>query len=103
MKALPPLGATDRARDTAINQLIQGRSNAAGTVSLAPSLNVTIVSKDTISADAQVFLFPRTQSAANELAAGALYVSDVERGSFTIAHASDPQVDRIFAYLVIGG
>ncbi len=103
MKALPPLGATDRARDTAINQLIQGRSNATGTVSLAPDQTLTTVSKATISADARVFLFPRTQNAAIELAAGTLYVSAVENGRFTVAHASDPQGDRTFAYLVIGG
>lgn len=103
MKALPPLGATDRARDTAINQLIQGRSNAAGTISLAPGQVLTTVIRDTISADAQVFLFPRTPSAASELAAGTLYVSNVERGSFTIVHANSPQADRCFAYLVIGG
>ena len=86
----------------AVRQLMQGRSNAAGSVTLSPSASSTTVAAPNCAALSQVFLFPRTAHAAAELAAGACYVSAVAAGTFTVAHANNTQTDRTFAYVCLG-
>jgi len=104
MKVLPNVGATDRARDQAINELIQGRSNATGSVTLTASTTTTTVSRATISKDAYVFLQPQTAHASAEMGNGTIYWAvSATGGSFTITHANNAQTDRTFGYLVIGG
>src|SRR5258707_14836566 len=85
----------------AIRQLMQGRSNAAGSVTLAAAAAATTVSAPNCAAGSQVFLFPKTAHAAAELAAGACYVSAVSNGAFTLAHANNAQADRTFAYVCL--
>ena len=86
----------------AIRQLMQGRSNAAGSATLAASAATTTVTAPNCAPGSQVFLFPRTAHAAAELAAGGCYVSAVGSGSFTLTHANNPQTDRTFSYVCLG-
>lgn len=102
MRELPPSGAaTPRDRDFAINQLIQGRSNAVTTVTLRPGFTTTIVNSDTININAGVFLFPRTANAASALAT--TYAQVTAAGVATITHANAATADRTFSMLIIGG
>jgi hypothetical protein len=87
---------------TAINQLAQGRSNAAGSCTLAANASSTTVSAKNCGAGGVVLLSPRSAHAAAELAAGTLYVSAVALGSFTLAHANNAQTDRSFGYVCLG-
>jgi hypothetical protein len=86
----------------AVRQLMQGRSNAAGSVTLLPGAAATTVSAPNCAPGAQVFLFPRTAHAAAELAAGTCWVSAVAAGAFTVTHANNPQPDRTFSYVCLG-
>jgi hypothetical protein len=86
----------------AVRQLMQGRSNAAGGVTLAPNAAATAVAAPNCAPGSQVFLFPRTAHAAAELAAGGCYVSTVSGGTFTVTHANNPQTDRTFSYVCLG-
>jgi hypothetical protein len=86
----------------AVRQLMQGRSNAAGSATLTPSVASTTVTAPNCAPGAQVFLCPRTAHAAAELAAGGCYVSAVASGSFTITHANNAQTDRTFSYACLG-
>jgi hypothetical protein len=86
----------------AVRQLMQGRSNAAGSVTLAASAAATTVSAPNCAPTSQVFLFPRTAHAGAELAAGGCYISAVGNGTFTITHANNAQTDRTFAYVCLG-
>jgi hypothetical protein len=86
----------------AVRQLMQGRSNAAGSVTLASGATSTTVAAPNCAALSQVFLFPRTAHAAAELAAGGCYVSAVAAGTFTVSHANNPQADRTFGYACLG-
>jgi len=86
----------------AVRQLMQGRSNAAGSVTLAASATSTAVTAPNCAALSQVFLFPRTAHAAAELAAGSCYVSAVAAGTFTVTHANNTQADRTFGYVCLG-
>jgi hypothetical protein len=86
----------------AIRQLMQGRSNASGTVTLAPGAAATAVVAPNCAPTAQVFLFPKTLHAAAEIAGGSCYVSAVAAGTFTLTHANNAQTDRTFAYVCLG-
>ncbi len=86
----------------AVRQLMQGRSNAAGTATLTAGAPTTTVTAPNCATGAQVFLCPRTAHAAAELAAGGCYVSAVSSGSFTITHANNAQTDRTFSYACLG-
>lgn len=100
MKQLPPSGATDRDRDFAIRQLIDGRSNAAGTVTLNTLATTTTVSRTNCNENAVVLLFPKNTAAAGVVTS--TYVSSVTKTGFTITH-SNLATTRIFGYLVVGG
>jgi hypothetical protein len=86
----------------AVRQLMQGRSNAVGSVTLAAAAATTTVTAPNCAPGAQVFLFPKTAHAAAELAAGGCYVSAVLSGAFTLTHANNPQTDRTFSYVCLG-
>lgn len=100
MNTLPPTGATERQLHQAIKDLIEGRSNATGTVTLTVDATETTVTKSTINRDAVVILTPQTATAA-----AATYHATVASvgGAFTVTHDASSATDRTFGYLVIGG
>lgn len=85
----------------AVFQLVEGRHNAASRVTLTPNAALTVVSHPNCSLDCEPMLSPRTANAAAALAT--TYISSVDQGSFTIAHANNAQTDREFGYTVTGG
>ncbi|MFA6267861.1 MAG: hypothetical protein WC670_19360 [Pseudolabrys sp.] len=86
----------------AVRQLMQGRSNAVGQVTLTAGQTTTVVTSAVakgaanIGIDSEVMLSPRTANAAAALAT--TYVSSILQGSFTITHANNAQTDRIFGF-----
>lgn len=86
----------------AIRQLVEGRHNAGGTVTLTPGATTTVVSHPNCSKDSYVGLgAAQTANAAAALAT--TYVSSVDQGSFVLTHASAVSTDRRFFYSVQGG
>lgn len=85
---------------TAVLQLIRGRSNAVGSVTLTAGATSTTVDFVNCSQDSQVFLSPRTANAAAALAT--TYISSVGNKSFTIAHANAASTDRTFGFVALG-
>ena len=86
----------------AVRQLMQGRSDAAGSVTLSASAAATTVTAPNCAAGSQVFLFPRSAHAAAELAAGGCWISAIGAGAFTVTHANNAQTDRTFSYVCLG-
>jgi hypothetical protein len=87
----------------AIRQLVEGRMNATSFVTLTPAATLTVVDWPNCSVDSHILLMPRTANAAAALATTYIAVADIVQGSFTITHANNAQVDRIFSFLCIGG
>lgn len=86
----------------AIIQLVTGRHNAGGTVTLRANQTTTTVTHPNCSRDSYVTLgAPQTANAAAALATS--YVSSVLQGSFVITHASNAQIDKTLFYMVTGG
>lgn len=84
----------------AIQSLYNGRSNAAGSVTLAAGATSTVVSAPNCAPQSAVFLFPRTANAAAALAT--TFVSAAGNKSFTITHANNAQTDRTFFFVFVG-
>jgi len=86
----------------AIQSLFNGRSNAAGSVTLASGTDTsTVVPAPNCSSQCAVFLFPKTAAAAAELGAGTCYISAVGKQQFTITHSAGGAT-RSFFYVCIG-
>jgi hypothetical protein len=86
----------------AIQQLAAGRSNAAGTVTLATGSATTVVSDRNCAAGSTPLLTPTTASAAAEAGNGTMFVSAVANGSFTITHTNSATSGRTFLYAIHG-
>ena len=95
--------ATERISEIvqAVLQLIEGRGNFIGRVTLTAGATTTVVSFQNCSKDCEVFLSPRTANAAAAL--GTTYISSIVQGGFTITHANAATLDRTFAYECVGG
>lgn len=85
-----------------IRQLIEGRSNAVGSVSLSSgTATTTAVTAITCGPFSAVKLAPQTAHAA--AAQTTTYVSSVTKGQFVISHASTASdTDYTFWYHIIG-
>jgi hypothetical protein len=82
----------------AIQGLAQGRSNAIGTVTLAPNVGTTTVSAPNCGAADIVNLTAQTANAAAALATTYVPAGNVTNGSFIITHANNAQSDRTFGF-----
>lgn len=87
---------------SAINNLFQGKSDAAGSVTLGASVATTDVTDPRVGADSVITFMPKTANAAAEIGAGGMYVSSRGDGAFTITHANNAQTDRDFEYSISG-
>ncbi len=86
----------------AINSLIDGRSNATGTVTLTANAASTTVTDNKFESSMAVLLQPKTANAAAALATTYITDANKSKGSFTITHANNAQVDKEFSYVRLG-
>jgi len=87
-----------------VGQIMDGKTNNTGSVTLTESVASTVVTDRRIGPSSFVSFMPTTANAATELAGGSMYVSsiDVSNRTFTISHANNAQTDRTFTYTIIG-
>lgn len=87
---------------TVVRNLVNGKVNSLGTVTLDASSATTTLSDPRIGPDSWIGFMPTTANAAAELGAGTLYVSSRGDGTATLAHANNAQSDRTYRYVVLG-
>ena len=85
-----------------VNNLMDGKDNALGTVTLDPNQATTTLTDLRIGPDSAILFMPTTANAAAELGNGTLYVSSRGKQTATITHANSAQADRTFRYAVRG-
>ncbi len=87
------------ARETSeiVNNILSGKLNATGTVTLTNSATTTTVADYRVGGDSVILFMPTTSDAASEN----IWVSARSKNSFTITHAS-ASTTRSYAYAVIG-
>lgn len=99
-RALSPF-ANSRETSEVVNNILAGKMNATGTVTLTNSATTTSVTDYRVSGDSVILFMPITSDGASELAAGTMYVSARTKQAFTITHAN-ATTTRSFAYVVVG-
>lgn len=97
MKELLPDPRPDKIR-TAVNELVRGRTNSVGTVTLTNGVATTTVEDEDVSPTSRIFLSPQTSAAAGEN----WWIDNVTFGSFRINHAN-AATTRTFGYLISTG
>jgi hypothetical protein len=90
-----------RVRDV-VNNIMRGKLNCTGAVTLAAGAASTLMSDARIGGGSVLLLQPTTANAAAELGNGTLYFDAPGAGSVVIRHANNAQIDRSFNYVVIG-
>ena len=78
----------------------KGKINCTSTVTLTASSTTTSLIDDRIGAYSYVDFMPTTANAAT--AKAAIYISNRNKGSLTINHASNAAVDQTFTIVILG-
>lgn len=85
-----------------VNNIMRGKTNNTGEVTLTASASSTVVTDPFVGGDSTIQLIPTTANAALEASSGALYISAVGDQTFTVSHSSSSHIDKTFKYVVIG-
>lgn len=86
-----------------INQLMQGRSNATGTVTLnSTGANTTTVTAPTCGPSSTILLMPQTSGAAAALATSFVASTNVTAGQFIVSHSTSTSTSRVFGWFAVG-
>lgn len=83
-----------------VGNLMNGKSNNTGSVTLTANAATTTLSDARIGANSTILLMATTANAAGALAT--TYFTAFGDGSCTVNHANNAQTDRTFRYAVIG-
>lgn len=83
-----------------INELLKGRMNNTGTVTLTAGATSTAVADNQFQSGQVPLLIPTTANAAGALAT--TYLTARNNGTFTLTHANAVSTDRTFLYVRIG-
>jgi hypothetical protein len=87
----------------AVRQLIEGRSNATGTFTLASApATSTVITAPTCGAGSIIVLMPQSANAAAALSGVFVTAANVTKGQFTVSHPASAQTDRTFGYVALG-
>lgn len=99
-RKLPPQGGDARQVAEVVNQMMDGKTNNTGTVTLRASQTTTTLNDLRIGVKSVILFMPTTANAAGALSG--LYVSARGNQTATLTHASNAQTDKTFDYCVIG-
>ena len=89
-----------RTLQVVVNNLLQGKLNCTGSVTLTAGATSTTLTDTRIGGTSKIFFSPTTANAA--VATANLFVASLADGSATLTHSNTGTTDRIFSYAVIG-
>lgn len=84
-----------------VNNIMRGKQNNTGSVTLNASATTTAVTNIFCGGNSTIHLSPTTANAAAEIGNGTLYITAAKQ-SFTITHANNAQTDRTYSYTIHG-
>jgi hypothetical protein len=100
IQTLIPQTASSIQIATTINEVLKGRANNVGDVTLTANATTTTISDIRIKLSMTAVLIPRTANAAAAMTN--VYISAVADGSITLTHSNTATVDRTFDYILHG-
>jgi hypothetical protein len=93
-------------QNAAIRQLIEGRSNAVGTVTLTNNgaATTTTVTAPNCGPNSVVLMFPTTAAASTFLQGSSLYIAtaNITAGQFIVTHAATATANLTFMWAAFG-
>jgi hypothetical protein len=99
---LPPAERDPVRIVAAIRQLVQGRNDATGVVTLRPGATTTFVDAFNCGVGSAVFLFPQTATAAAAVPSTFVNPDSVGKRGFTITYANTAIADRTYWFVCLG-
>ena len=97
-RVLNPAGSTAREISEVVNNIVNGKTNNTGSITIAiDNATSTVIYDERIGFDSVVILTPTTSSAS-----GFDYYIETAKGSATITHAANTTAGRTFRYVVVG-
>ena len=100
-RGLNPSGANEREISEVTNNILNGKTNNTGTVTLnASSSTTTTISDERIGYNSIIMLMPTTANAVASLTN--VYVSARAQGSATLTHSANTNADKTYGYIIVG-
>ena len=100
-RKLNPSCGTPREISEVVNNLVEGKSNNTGTITLAvASATTTTLNDERIGFESIILFMPTTANAASAMTN--LYVSARAKGSATLTHSANTSADKTYGYIVVG-
>jgi len=100
-RTLPPTGGTQREISEVVRQLMNGKSNNTGTVTLNDgSATTTTIYNERIGYNSTILLMPATANAASDLEG--IFIDTFAQGSAVINHSANTDADKTFRYIIVG-
>ena len=94
-------GGSPREISEVVNNIMNGKTNNTGTVTLAvASATTTTINDERIGYNSIITFMPTTANAASELTN--LYVSAKTKGSATLTHSANTSADKTYGYIIVG-
>lgn len=100
IQVLSPQSASALQIATTINEMLKGRGNNVGEITLTANVTTTTIEDIRIKQTMTAVLIPRTANAAAAMTN--VYISAVADGSITLTHANTATLDRTFDYVLHG-
>ena len=98
--SMPDQGQHLRLVSTTLNNVMDGKLNSTGTITLTASSTSTTLTDARIGGDSVIVFMPITAN--GKTAENNLFVSARQSGQATLTHASSSNNDQNFAYIVVG-
>lgn len=94
-------GGDERQVAEIVNNLVEGKSNNTGNVTLAvASATTTTINDERIGFNSIILLMPLTANAASAITT--TYVSSRTQGNATLTHTANTLADKVFGYIIVG-
>ena len=100
-RGLNPSGANEREISEVTNNILNGKTNNTGTITLnASSATTTTIYDERIGYNSIIHLMPTTANAASAFTG--VYVSNRAKGNATLTHAANTNTDKTYGYVIVG-
>lgn len=100
-RKLNPIGSTPREISEVLNNLVEGKSNNTGTITLAvDNATTTTIYDERIGYNSIIMLMPTTANAVSSLTN--VYISARAKGSAIITHSANTDIDKTYGYIIVG-
>lgn len=96
-RRLSALGDEPRTISTVVNNILDGKLNSTGSITLTNSSSTTTLSDDRIGGDSVILFMPTTSNASRTN----IYVTGRQKGQATLNHAN-ASTTRSFDYVIFG-